>query len=223
MTLGERSALEGLLAASEPKLGIEIGTAQGGSLGRIATYCDEVHSFDLEHAPDREWPDNAILHSGDSHALLPATLAELEEAGRNVDFCLVDGDHTADGVCRDMEDLLGSPAISRTVIVIHDTLNDVVREGLFAAEIDSRPEVSYVDLDFVPGHLSSGGPFEGQLWGGLGLVLADRSEGDAFGLGDAKSASEFADVFSVFDSFRSREQGALGAGPSRVLRRLRRS
>ncbi len=221
MTLGERSALEGLLAASQPELGIEIGTAQGGSLGRIAAYCEEVHSFDLEHDSGREWPANAVLHSGDSHRHLPETLAELADAGRNVDFCLVDGDHTADGVRRDLVDLLDSPAISRTVIVIHDTLNEVVRQGLFAAKIDERPEVSYVDLDFVPGHLSSDGPFEGQLWGGLGLVLVDRGEGDSFGLGDAKGASEFADAFAVFDSFRSGGPGSPGAGPSRILRRLR--
>ena len=35
-----------------------------------------------------------IAHTGDSHVLLPAFLERLAEAGRTVDFALVDGDHT---------------------------------------------------------------------------------------------------------------------------------
>ncbi len=35
------------------------------------------------------------------------------------------------------------------------------------------PRVVYADLDFVPGHLAASGPYEGQLWGGLGLVIVD--------------------------------------------------
>src|SRR5688500_9370779 len=94
MTLGERAALQGVLASLQPGLSIEIGTAQGGSLGRVSAASKEVHSFDLEHDPGREWPANVTLHSGDSHELLPAFLAELANDGRNVDFVLVDGDHT---------------------------------------------------------------------------------------------------------------------------------
>ena len=98
MTLGERAALQGILTSLEPRLSIEIGTAQGGSLSRVAAASGAVHSFDLEHDPERDWPANVHLHSGDSHELLPAFLAELARGDRNVDFVLVDGDHTADGV-----------------------------------------------------------------------------------------------------------------------------
>ena len=53
-------------------------------------------------------PDNVTLHTGDSHELLPPFLAELAEQGRNVDFVIVDGDHSSEGVRRDLEDLLNS-------------------------------------------------------------------------------------------------------------------
>ena len=52
MAPGERAAIEGLLAQIEPALAIEIGTAQGGSLRRIAHYSAEVHAFDLRSLVD---------------------------------------------------------------------------------------------------------------------------------------------------------------------------
>jgi hypothetical protein len=176
MSWGERAALEGLLAGLRPRLAIEIGTAEGGSLKRIAAHSGEVHSFDLvDPAPDVAALGNVRFHRGDSHELLPALLAELERAGRNVDFVLVDGDHSADGVRRDLEDLLRSGAARDTAILIHDTTNDEVRRGLDAVPYEELTSVVHVDLDFVPGYLAREEPFRHQLWGGLGLVLVDAA------------------------------------------------
>jgi peptidoglycan/LPS O-acetylase OafA/YrhL len=174
MTLGERAALEGLLARLKPALAIEIGTAEGGSTRCLARHCAEIHSFDLVH-PDGLTGELPMVrtHTGDSHALLPAFLERLAAEGRTVDFVLVDGDHTAGGVLRDVEDLLASPALGPSVIVMHDTTNEDVREGLLAASLDGHPSVAYLDLDFVAGHLSGTGAYAGQLWGGLGLVIVD--------------------------------------------------
>ena len=47
MTFGERAAIEGMLAQLRPRVAIEIGTAEGGSLERIAYYSERVHSFDI--------------------------------------------------------------------------------------------------------------------------------------------------------------------------------
>jgi cephalosporin hydroxylase len=44
--LGDRAAL-GVLTRIKPSLSIEIGTAQGGSLDRIAAHSQEVHALDL--------------------------------------------------------------------------------------------------------------------------------------------------------------------------------
>ena len=104
MAPGERAAIAGVLAELRPRLAIELGTAQGGSLRTIAAWSEEVHSFDF--APEvADPPANVTLHVGDSHELLPALLRRFADAGRSVDFALVDGDHTADGVRRDVVDL----------------------------------------------------------------------------------------------------------------------
>jgi Methyltransferase domain len=170
MAIGERAAIEGLLAALRPQLAIEVGTARGGSLERIAAYSDEVHTFDLAPAAF-ELPANVTQHVGDSHVLLRELLAELAAAGRTVDFALVDGDHTRDGVRRDLGDLLASPAARRTVIVLHDLANESVRAGVREVDFASFPGVVYVDLGFVE-LAQTAGPLTDH-WGGLGLVVVD--------------------------------------------------
>lgn len=172
MTYGERAALEGLASSAKPRLAIEIGTAQGGSLDCIATHAEEVHSFDLV-APSEPLPANVTAHTGNSRETLPRVLAELEAAGRTVDFALVDGDHTAAGVRADLECLLRSPAVDFALIVLHDTMNEEVRRGIRATGLESIPGVVFADLDLVPGYAARGGPFDGELWGGLGLIVVD--------------------------------------------------
>jgi hypothetical protein len=176
MTAGERAAFEGILGQLKPALAVEIGTAEGGSLKHIAAHAGEVHSFDLVE-PEAEVAaiENVTLHTGDSHALLPQTLAEFAQQGRNVDFVLVDGDHTTEGACQDLADLLDSDAIQRTVIMLHDTANPEVRTGLEAARAGERAKVRVVDLDFVPGYLVKAERFHHECWGGLGLIVVDDS------------------------------------------------
>jgi len=170
MAFGERAAIEGVVAALGPALAIELGTAQGGSLASIAAHSAEVHTFDLEPGII-DVPAHVHLHVGDSHVLLPQLLAELAGAGRNVDFALVDGDHSPDGVRRDLTDLLESPAVGRTVILLHDMANEAVRAGVRAVEFARYPKVAYVDLGFVEVPQPDGALVE--RWGGLGLVVVD--------------------------------------------------
>jgi hypothetical protein len=165
MTFGERAALEGLLVLLKPQLAIEIGTLNGGSLRRIAAHSEEVHAFDFDAHPDlRAQIPNAVFHVGDSHELLPLVLADLTAQGRTVDFALVDGDASAVGVQADLQALLGSPAVCQTVILVHDSLNEGKR-----AAIESISGVSYIDLDFVPGHVFA--DEDQQQWLGFALVL----------------------------------------------------
>jgi len=180
MSFGERAALEGLLAQLQPQLAIEIGTAEGGSLARVAAHSAEVHSFDLiEPQPAARDLPNVTFHTGDSHKLLPELLAHLAEEGRNVDFVLVDGDHSAEGVRQDLHDLLASPAIGRSIIVLHDTMNETVRAGLEAVSYETYPKVAYVELDFVAGYMFREPALLHELWGGLGLVVVDYTR-DAY-------------------------------------------
>jgi hypothetical protein len=76
-------------------------------------------------------------------------------------------------VRQDLIDLLGSHAISRTVIVLHDTFNGEVRAGITDVDFASHPDVALVELDMTGGYMARTGPFAGQLWGGIGLVIVD--------------------------------------------------
>jgi hypothetical protein len=172
MAPGERAALEGVLADVKPRLAIEIGTAQGGSLERIAAHSEEVHAFDFEAQVDPAAYPNVTFHLGDNHVLLPQLLVEFERAGRNVDFVLVDADHSSAGVRRDLEDLLRSGAVRETFIVLHDTMNEGVSSGLEAVDLDAHPKVVFCDLGFVQLDPHARGLRE--IWGGLGLVICDE-------------------------------------------------
>jgi hypothetical protein len=170
MLPGERAALEGILSALQPSLSIEIGTDKGGSLELIAAHSETVHAFDLVRAPDltpERFP-TVSFHIGDSHELLPRVLGQLSSAARSVDFVFVDGDHTAIGVRRDLEDLLSSPSVDETVILVHDTLNERVRAGLEQVDYRAFGKVRLVDLDFVQGRALRQ---DGELWAGLGIVV----------------------------------------------------
>jgi hypothetical protein len=176
MSWGDRAALEGVLSQCEPELAIEIGTAEGGSLERIAAHSREVHSFDI--SPPEPWAhelENVHFHTGDSHELLPGVLATLADGGRNVDFALVDGDHSSEGVKRDVEGLLASPAVRHAVVLIHDSSNPSVRAGLEQIDFERYPKVSYVELDFVSGYLFREPSLRHELWGGFALLLIDEA------------------------------------------------
>lgn len=176
MSFGERAVIEGVLSQLRPRLSLEIGTAEGGSLSRIAAHSERVVSFDLvEPEEDVRNLPNVELRTGDSHELLAAELRKLERAGEMIDFVLIDGDHTADGARRDMEDVLGSGAVQNAIVLAHDTLNPDVRRGLEAVPYAEIGKVAYVDLDFVAGHVTAEPPPGGECWGGLGLIVADES------------------------------------------------
>ena len=173
MAHGERLAIEGLLSQIKPNLAIEIGTAQGGSLDRIARHAKEVHSFDLAPEVDAAEYPNVTFHVGDSHELLARQLRRFEREGRNVDFALVDGDHSAAGVRQDAAELLRSPALRRSWVVMHDTQNEAVRAGLMSLRLHDQPGIIFSDLAFVQ-LFQDPSSAVAETWGGLGLVVVDR-------------------------------------------------
>jgi hypothetical protein len=226
MAYGERAAFKGLLQESAPTLAIEIGTGQGGSLRRIAATVEHVHALDrAEPSSELVAIPNVTFHTGDSHELLPRLLARLASDGANVDFVLVDGDHTPEGVRRDVEALMSSPAISRTVIALHDTANRDVRAGLEAIDYAAWPRLAWVDLDWVPGFVFCNGPSQGEAWGGLGIIVVD-ADGDLARREDvvARYAYPAASVLAEFGRIADLERryAALTSSRSwRVTRPLR--
>jgi hypothetical protein len=181
MSFGERAAVEGVLAQLRPSLAIEIGTAEGGSLARISAYAAEVHSIDLTHEPvQAEMGEHVCFHTGSSKQILPALLEGFSNAGRHVDFALVDGDHSFEGVADDLRMLLDSPSTARSVILVHDSMNEEIRQGIESVRLDDYGKVIYYELDFVPGYIYREGEARHAVWGGIGLILCDTQRSAAY-------------------------------------------
>lgn len=170
MSYGDQAALIGVLARLRPRVALEIGTYQGGSLRLIAPAAAKVHTFDLVSHVDEHLP-NVDYHLGDSGLALPALLAKLAEAGESVDFVLIDGDHERSAVARDLRSVLDSPAVSAAVVLLHDAANEDVRAGIRDADL-ARPHVAFADLSFTTPseHLR---PWN-EGWGGFAIVVIDR-------------------------------------------------
>jgi hypothetical protein len=122
-----------------------------------------------------ELPGNATFYKGDSKKILPDLLPGFAAEGRNVDFVLLDGDHSAAGVAADVRALLESPAVGETLIVVHDSFNPDVRSGIESIPLAEDPKVSGFDLNFAPGRLARLGAFENQFLGGFGLVIVETA------------------------------------------------
>jgi len=203
MRLGERLALEGILSRLQPALSIEIGTAGRGSLSSISAHSRDVHSFDIDPGVVRlrEQFPNVVFHVGDSAEVVPAVLQKLADEGRSVDFALVDGDHSPEGVRRDAQALLDSDACKSTVIVFHDAANEEVRAGLDAVASERHPKVALVSLDFVPGYVVRDGVRRHEIWNGLALVvLGQRVDGGALADADVYPAAQInREMRDIFD------------------------
>jgi hypothetical protein len=175
MSFGERAALEGVLAEIRPRIALEIGTAEGGNLRRISRFSEHVHSIDVDHSPvGDDVPPNVELHTGSSAQVLPGLLAQLSSIDQGLDLVLVDGDHSYEGVKSDLQILLRSSCVARSVILVHDTMNAEVRAGVEDVHVDEYPGVVYFEPDFVPGYVYRRGAAANSAWGGLGLILTDR-------------------------------------------------
>jgi hypothetical protein len=171
MSHGEHAGLEGVLSQVQPTLAIQIGGADPQSVERVASHSTAVHGFAL--GPPRATVQPKITsHAGNSRELLPLELKRFSEAEQNVDFVLVARDGSDAGIRRDVEDLLNSEALGRTIVLIHETTNETVRDDLDGIHFAAWPKVAHVDLDFIPGRMFREGR---QLRGGLGLITVDSS------------------------------------------------
>ncbi len=134
-SLQQRSEIMGLadeVAKLEPRIILEIGTANAGTLF-IWSHCAKakVISCDLldksavrrfyEAFPPAESRCTVTMMSGDSHAPEFRKRVESELGGERVDFLFIDGDHTANGVAQDYRDYSGLVRPGG-IIAFHDIL-----------------------------------------------------------------------------------------------------
>lgn len=169
---------------------------------RIARHADEVHSIDISHDElGVEVPDGVHLHTAPSTEVLPTLLRDLHEAGRAVDFALVDGDHSYEGVMADIRMLLDSPTTARSVILVHDSMNEEIRAGIEAAGIEEHDSVVYFEPDFIPGYVYRTGVARHMAWGGLALIICDRELSP--GYTESKRQWRYYEPFAAIQRMRS--------------------
>ena len=177
MDVVERVMLLHVVGNLKPRVSIEIGTADGGSLSAIARHTSK-RVFTLDIQPDRQAALGRHFHhvefiAGPSRETLPALLARLNAEGEEIDFVLVDGDHSAGAVRRDIEDLLAGyrPRTRPLFVLLHDSFNPECRRGIAGADWNANPHVRRVMLDYTPGVFPDAGPVVGEMWGGFALAV----------------------------------------------------
>lgn len=183
MSMAERCALACLLSARKPSVSIEIGTFGGGSLSIISNYSGKAFSLDIDATPSVKLAgcfDNVEFITGDSQVELPKLVNRISGQGEDLEFVLIDGDHTAEGVRKDIEAVLQYSLKTELLVLMHDSFNPDCRSGMKAIDWAGNPHVHWIDFDFVPGFLSSIPGWEDQMWGGFALAVLrpEPREGD---------------------------------------------
>jgi hypothetical protein len=197
MNESEKLALTALLERLKPMCAIEIGTFRGGSLSLIRQYARHVFSIDIDPSVAERFGhfENVSFLTGPSDLVMPVLLRELDCAGLHPGLILVDGDHSSEGVRRDIEVLLTYQPKVPMFVVMHDGFNPKCREGMLAARWERCPFLRWVDVDFVPGRIvEHGGGGDGEMWGGLALAYLspERSSEPPRVIQSARKAFELA-------------------------------
>lgn len=177
MNRQERLAILWILERIRPHLALEVGTYRGGSLQVISEYSDRVISLDIDpRVPvslEGQFP-NVEFVVGNSTRTLPDLISRLNESGETPDFVLIDGDHSTEGVKRDVNALLELVPRTEMVVLMHDSFNPNCRRGMMEVEWERSPYVHEVNIDFMPGGYSSEAydtAEAGSMWAGLGCAI----------------------------------------------------
>lgn len=174
MSPAEQVAMVFLLEHLRPKVAIEIGTRFGGSLQVLSRFCERVYSLDIDpEVPQRlegKHPNVEYL-IGPSDQTLPSLIDRLQREKAELSFALVDGDHSTEGVRKDIDNLLRLRPSIPFYIIMHDSFNPTCRDGLRQASWSANPYVHAVELDFVSGTVNPAPSFRNQPWGGLALGI----------------------------------------------------
>jgi len=180
----ELESLIALVRERRPRTVVEIGTHEGGTLYALCQAADPEAMLVSIDLPGGMWgggysrrearrfrgyaqPGQA-LHTLRRNSQKPRTVRKLRSLldGRGIDFLMIDGDHSYEGVKRDWE--LYEPLVSSGgVIAFHDVIKHppetMVEVDRFWSElVDLQPTDEFTD----PGHDRGQGP-----WGGIGVVF----------------------------------------------------
>jgi hypothetical protein len=177
MTSCEQFALQQLLGKLKPANSIEVGTYKGGSLQVLSALCAEVDSIDIDPTVSKLLAgqfSNVNFHTGNSSELLPELLEGHTAKGKPVGFVLIDGDHSTEGVRRDINAILSVKPQTTLLVLMHDAFNPGCRQGILTAAWKECPFVHELEVDWIPGvyhehAYDTAAPRT--MWGGFALAL----------------------------------------------------
>lgn len=175
MSLAEKFILNALLDYAKPDVAIEVGTYEGGSLQVISKYARKVYALDIDpHIEDKlkSQFSNVEFIIGDSSQTLPKLVEQINAAGERVGFVLIDGEHSMEGVRRDINSVLKLIPKGEIIIVMHDSFNPDCREGIKTADWSSCKYLDFLKVDYVSGTFFAEPffPVDGRtMWGGFAV------------------------------------------------------
>lgn len=178
MTRNERYCFTKLLEKLKPKVAIEIGSFDGGSLQVISKHSEKVYALDIDVTlKDRLKGkfDNVTFLIGDSKEILPKLIKELQQHNESIEFVLIDGDHSELGVKADIENMINYVPAQSLNIILHDSFNPECRRGMKAVNYNANKHVHYVELDYITGSFEPSG-LKNEMWGGFGHIVMLKEE-----------------------------------------------
>src|ERR1019366_6042644 len=114
------------------------GTYYGGSLSLISQFSKMTYSIDIDPTVPQRLKNIASVRflTGSSDVIVPRLLAELNKEGIPVEFILIDGEHSAAGVKRDVAWLSHYVPMKPLFVALHDSFNPDCRRGMLEAAFE---------------------------------------------------------------------------------------
>ena len=178
MSRAEQATLIQVLKSIKPKVAIEIGTFNGGSLQVISGFSEKVYAVDLTPSYRDKRCDNLLNVDyliGDSKRIIPELVSKLNNSDDVVEFILIDGDHSSEGVLKDITNLLKLISKQPITIILHDSFNPDCRKGMQLYDYNAHPYVNYVELDYVTGAFNHDGLYR-EMWGGFACIVLSNEK-----------------------------------------------
>lgn len=173
MTRAEQATLIQVLEHIKPKVAIEIGTYNGGSLQVISANSEKVYAIDLTPSYRDQRCENLLNVNyliGDSKRVIPELISKINKGSDVVEFILIDGDHSTEGVFDDITNLLKLKPKQTVTIILHDSFNPSCRKGMTLYNYNANPYVHSVELDYITGAFNHDGLYR-EMWGGFACIV----------------------------------------------------
>ena len=222
MVNAEKIALLNLLSDIKPVVSIEIGSREGGSLQLISQLSKTVYSLDIDPSVKKlsEKFTNVNFIIGDSKVTLPLLLIDLHNKNEQPDFILIDGDHSAEGVKNDIENILKLKITKPLVILMHDSFNPICRKGMLDVDYTINKHVEKVEIDFVQGIFSPSATTKGEMWGGFGLIYLNPDTNNNNPIIEQTNAYSYDNTLLLSKHYHSTQSSFLGRIRSYFFRKL---